>query len=145
MSASRTFDAIGTRWTIDVDDALSETEYNNLFDTIYACIREYDETYSRFRDDSLLMRAGKVPGSYTFPEHSRDLFLEYRRMYDATGGKVTPLIGDVLDALGYDAAYTLHEKGPVVRPLSWDDFFAYRDNVLTTHAPVIIDIGAGGK
>ncbi len=145
MSASRTFEAIGTVWTIDVHDALSDDVSDELFRTVHACIREYDETYSRFRDESLLMRAGTIPGSYVFPSHSRDLFFEYRKMYDITHGKVTPLIGDVLSALGYDAAYSLVENAPVMQPSAWDDVMHYHDGTLTTHTPVIIDVGAGGK
>jgi FAD:protein FMN transferase len=145
MGTTRTFEAIGTVWTIDVHDQIREDACNELFGAIHTRIREYDETYSRFRDDSLLMRAGKVPGSYMFPSHSHDLFFEYRKMYDITQGKVTPLIGDVLSALGYDASYSLKVNAPVRKPFAWDDAIHYQDGTLTTHVPVIIDVGAGGK
>lgn len=146
MSASLAFEAIGTHWTIDIDDTGYDAEcQKKLEDKILNRIEMYDRTYSRFRDDSLIREAGRTPGTYELPEDSNELFSLYRTFYDATNGYVTPLIGDVLDAAGYDATYTLMEKRPLTTPHSWDESIAYAQGKLTTRMPVIIDIGAGGK
>ncbi len=145
MSTFFAFEAIGTRWTIDCEDELDEKKYEELKQAIQERIDLYDRTYSRFKLDSLLSRAGATPGVYEFPEDSVELFGTYRDFYEITGGKVTPLIGDVLDSAGYDADYSLRQKRELVTPYTWDEAFTYESSVLTTHKPIIIDIGAGGK
>ena len=58
---------------------------------------------------------------YPVPEDATELFALYRKVYDLTGGSVTPLIGDVLVSLGYEP------------------------HRITMHVPAVLDIGAGGK
>ena len=145
MNTSYAFEAIGTRWTIDCKDELDEKRFERLKEAIHDRIDFYDRTYSRFKSDSLLSRAGSTPGLYAFPPDSIELFGTYRDFYEITEGKVTPLIGDVLDSAGYDAEYTLRQKRELTQPYSWDEAFSYESSVLTTYKPIIVDIGAGGK
>lgn len=135
------FDALGTAWSIETRQPLAET----IRQDITGALDRYDKTYSRFRDDSLVTTIAKAPGSYTFPNDFSALFSLYETCYRLSGGRMTPLIGNVLAAAGYDKDYSFETRQlPDVPPLesvvTWDG--AHR---LTTSQPVLFDVGAAGK
>ncbi|MDF2461669.1 MAG: FAD:protein transferase [Candidatus Saccharibacteria bacterium] len=139
------FEAIGTHWEIDIYDEQSPAELAELERRITKRIATFDQHYSRFRNDSLIMQASREPGRYKLPADATPLFELYRRLYTATHGKVTPLVGNLLVDAGYDPEYSLrpaHQLKPVP---AWDDVMHYADGILTVKQPVIIDLGAAGK
>jgi thiamine biosynthesis lipoprotein len=138
------FEAIGTSWQIDIFTGPATLSTTTLEQTIKTRIAEYDQTYSRFRDDSWIMTIGKRPGTYPLPADARPLFDIYAQLYRDTNGAFTPLIGQVLVDAGYDAIYSLQTK-QVQPPLTWDEALAYTPPSITTKQPTIIDIGAAGK
>jgi FAD:protein FMN transferase len=108
-------------------------------------VTEYDRVYSRFRDDSLVGRIAHEAGSYRFPPDAADLFALYRRLYEATDGAVTPLVGQALETLGYDRSYSLRASGPPRAVPPWDEAFGWDGTQLTVLRPVTVDVGAAGK
>jgi len=138
------FEAIGTHWWISLLEHVDEQKLNYLQLKVAERIECFDKTYSRFRDDSLVSRVANQAGTYTFPEDSRMLIQMYRQLYDVTDGAVTPLIGDVLVAAGYDADYSFQPK-ELHTPRTWDQVLTYENNVLATNQPTVLDFGAAGK
>lgn len=69
----------------------------------------------------------------------------YRGLSAATGGAVNPLVADSLDALGYDADYSLVPGEPVRAPADWEQDVSWTDTDVTASAPALIDVGALGK
>ena len=135
------FEAIGTAWQIDTPEPIPP----HLEAALHARIEDFDRTYSRFRTDSLVARIASAPGIWRFPDDAGPLFDLYRRLYDATDGAMSPLVGRALDHLGYDRTYSLRpSSGRAVVP-HWDDSFAWDGRELTTVRPVSIDVGAAGK
>jgi thiamine biosynthesis lipoprotein len=139
------FEAIGAPWQIETAEAMPAA----LVDAIFARIEEYDATWSRFRADSLVARIAMSPGTYSMPADAAPLLALYRRLYDATGGAVTPLVGRALEGLGYDRDYTLKpaaDAASIVIP-AWDDAMQWdaAASTLTTAIPVTLDVGAAGK
>ncbi|MGB4758810.1 MAG: FAD:protein FMN transferase [Candidatus Saccharimonadales bacterium] len=132
------FEAIGTQWYIAAP--LSK----GIQRQIERRIEAFDRTYSRFRSDSLVARIAEKAGTYRFPEDAAKLFDFYYRLYKATNGLCTPLIGQTLEQAGYDAEYSLQPK-QVTHPPEWDDTMEFMPPKLTTHAPVTLDFGAAGK
>lgn len=110
-----------------------------------ARIDEFDRAWSRFRPDSLVSRIATTPGLWEFPDDAGPLFALYRRLYEATDGAVTPLVGRALENLGYDRAYSLRPSGRPGPVPAWDDVIAWDGHALTTLRPVTIDVGAAGK
>jgi thiamine biosynthesis lipoprotein len=108
-------------------------------------IEVFDRTWSRFRDDSLVSRIASTPGTWEFPADAAALFDLYRRLYLATDGAVSPLVGRALEDLGYDRAYSLRPSGRSIPAPAWDDAIAWDGERLTTVRPVSIDVGAAGK
>ncbi|MBG6055539.1 thiamine biosynthesis lipoprotein [Salinibacterium sp. CAN_S4] len=135
------FDAIGTGWQIDTAEPISQ----GLATRIHARIDEFDRTYSRFRDDSLVSTIARSPGTFGFPDDAAALFDTYRRLYAATDGRMSPLVGRAMDDLGYDRTYSLRPTGRVRAAPNWDEAFAWDGRALTTLRPVSIDVGAVGK
>jgi FAD:protein FMN transferase len=139
------FDAIGTRWSIDIYEPLSARMANKLLATVRERIEEFDAVYSRFRPDSLVTAMARSAGEYTLPKDAEPLLAVYRQLYDLTGGALTPLVGQLLADAGYDERYSLQAKPTLHKPPKWDETLAYRPPQLTVLRPVLLDVGAAGK
>jgi thiamine biosynthesis lipoprotein len=135
------FEAIGTAWQIDTPAPVP----GPLEAAIMARIDTFDRTYSRFRDDSLVARVASTSGRHEFPDDAAPLFDTYRRLYGATGGAMSPLVGRSLDTLGYDRHYSLRPSGSAIAAPRWDDAVAWDGRALSTVRPVSVDVGAAGK
>ena len=135
------FDGIGTRWDISTPSPLSGALRRRLLDAV----ADYDAAWSRFRPDSVIAAAARQPGRYTLPPGASDLGQLYATLYRLSGGAMTPLIGGSLEQLGYDAGYSLRPGGPPLPAPAWDEVLDWQGTVLTTRAPVVIDVGAAGK
>lgn len=133
------FDAIGTAWTIDTTDAVSDAQRAAVADLV----ADVDRTWSRFREDGGVarLRAGESVDLGTEAVTLLDL---YDVLSDATDGAVNPLVGGGLEVLGYDAAYTLRQHGGPVAAPAWSS--ATRDgSVLQVPTGAVLDVGAAGK
>lgn len=135
------FEAIGTGWQIDTPEPLAAA----TLDAVSARIETFDRTWSRFRDDSLVSRIAATPGRWEFGDDAPELFDLYRRLYEATNGAMSPLVGRSLETLGYDRAYSLRPSGAAIAAPSWDAAVAWDGTALDTIRPVVLDVGAAGK
>ncbi|WP_238421300.1 FAD:protein FMN transferase [Gordonia sp. 'Campus'] len=135
------FDALGTRWTISTPAPLT-------VDTVAAVeaeIDRIDRVWSRFRDDSVVADMARRAGRYEVAESDQPLLDWYRRLYDLTGGGVSPLVGQTLADAGYDAGYSLRPSPQVPVAPDWDAVIADHVGVLDMRAPALLDVGAAGK
>lgn len=138
---SHTFSALGTQWTITTQTALSSP----LLKSIHRRIDVFDQTYSRFRDDSLITKMAHNEGTFLFPDDAGELFSFYRELYVLTSGSVTPLIGGMLEEAGYDANYSFIPH-PLATLPRWDDVMQWDGKrILHTTKPLTLDFGAAGK
>ena len=135
------FEAIGTVWQIDTARALSQTQKDHITEFILA----YERVFSRFVAGSLVDRIHRSAGTYPFPSYADELFALYNKLYELTGGVFTPLVGQILDDLGYDALYQLKPKQIAQAPKRWPDVATYANHSLHTTTPVLLDVGAAGK
>ncbi len=138
------FDAIGTKWNIELFSATSPEHRKRLQKRILQRIDQFDMYYSRFRSDSLITTMANRAGDYELPQDAKPMFDLYQNLYDLTDGAVTPLIGDVLSAAGYDAGYSL-KPGTVTAPEPWDNVLEYDYPRLKLLKPALLDVGAAGK
>ncbi|HKU18820.1 MAG TPA: FAD:protein FMN transferase [Candidatus Saccharimonadales bacterium] len=138
------FDAIGTKWRIDLFQALRSKRIDQLHRAIRARIETFDAQYSRFRDDSFVSEMSRRAGEYTLSADARPMLDLYAELYRVTDGLVTPLVGRLLVEAGYDANYSFR-PGTLHRPLSWDEVLEYQFPKLTVRRPVLLDFGAAGK
>lgn len=149
------FDAIGAPWRIGVGGA--ETPVASLgaplnADDLAAVldrVERFDRDWSRFRDDSLVSRIAREPGSWRLPDDASPLLALYEQLHALTDARLSPLVGASLDRLGYDAAYRLTPSGDPLPAPTWADTIALRHTEpgleLDTVVPVTLDVGAAGK
>ncbi len=138
------FEAIGTGWWIGVYESITDEDWHTLQQRITVRIEAFDKVYSRFRDDSLILKIAQKAGTYELPTDSKALFALYRTLYDLSEGLVTPLIGRALSDAGYDAKYSLQSHELQETP-AWDAVMTYKNNQLITKQPLLLDFGAAGK
>ena len=140
-AARHDFEAIGTYFSITTDAELDPETVVAL----HTRAEEFDRAYSRFRPDSLIAHLATDGGRVQFPDDAAPMFDFYRKLYDVTDHRVTPLVGNVMEHLGYDASYSLTRRpGAAVAP-EWDDVLAVSGPAITANRPVVLDLGAAGK
>jgi thiamine biosynthesis lipoprotein len=145
MAARRTrFPAIGTHWDIQVYDTVGSRAWNELLQAIHQRIESFDTAYSRFRSDSLVTHMSRQAGRHLLPPDAYPLLNFYEKLYKATSGRVTPLIGQIIADAGYDADYSFQPKA-LQPPAKWEDVLAYTKKSITLRQPVLLDFGAAGK
>ncbi|PZF56319.1 FAD:protein FMN transferase [Curtobacterium sp. MCSS17_008] len=140
------FGGIGTRWQLDAAEPIASDTRQAVLDAV----EDFDRTWSRFRKDSLVtrMRSADRGGAFVFPAEDTALFDLYDTLHDATDGAVDPLVGADLEALGYDADYSLRPVDPpppAPRPYRWWTDVHRDGPVLVIDGPVTLDVGAVGK
>ncbi|WP_284751239.1 FAD:protein FMN transferase [Arthrobacter sp. efr-133-R2A-120] len=135
------FDGIGTTWEISTPEELPEDVRAGLLDVV----EDYDRSYSRFRDDSMLAALAREPGTVTLPAGAGELEQLFRKLYRLSNGAMTPLIGGSLERLGYGADYALRPVGHPVPAPRWEDVLVWSGTEMSVSAPVVLDIGAAGK
>lgn len=138
------FPAIGTKWSISTKLPIATSEWSTIEDAVKDCISSFDKSFSRFREDSWVRNVFAKPGTHQLPQHSYELLQFYEKLYQATEGLITPLIGQAMEAAGYDAQYSLVTK-ELTTPADWDSVLHFDNNSLTTTQPVLLDFGAAGK
>jgi thiamine biosynthesis lipoprotein len=136
-----TFDGIGTRWEVSTPQPTDAS----LRARLLALVERYDGDWSRFRSDSIVSAMSRQPGRFELPREAAVLGDLYRTLYEITDGAMTPLIGGSLERLGYDASYSLRPAGAALPAPRWEDILDWDGTVLTTSAPLVLDIGAAGK
>lgn len=108
-------------------------------------IQEYDRAWSRFREDSTVAAIARRAGSWRLSAEAGPLLDLYRRLYVATDGAMSPLVGRALERMGYDRTYSLMPSGRAAPVPAWDDMLAWDGSTLDTVKPVTLDVGAAGK
>ncbi|MFS0913237.1 FAD:protein FMN transferase [Microbacterium sp. 179-I 3D2 NHS] len=134
------FDAIGTRWEIETTGVLGASER----ESVAAEVERFDREWSRFRPDSGVSRLGREGGTLVSADTGAMLDA-FAALSAATDGAVNPLVARSLDALGYDADYSLVAGAPVPAPALWGEGVSWTDAAVTASAPTLLDVGALGK
>ncbi len=117
-------------------------------------LETYEQTLSRFRNDSLVAEIGESThgGSFDFPDWSEPLFDLYDALFAATDGAIDPCIGEDLIRLGYDASLSFtvgsgaaEHLGTIRGRATWGNDVERHGTTLITHKPIHLDFGACGK
>lgn len=136
-----TFEALGTAWVITTPGPLP----SRTADRVNAELDRIDRVWSRFRDDSMVAEMACRADVYPIEPVDQPLVDWYRRLYDLSGGAVTPMVGRTLSDAGYDADYSLRPRPDITPVPRWDDVLAGHDGALDVRVPTLLDFGAAGK
>ncbi|MCO7240389.1 MULTISPECIES: FAD:protein FMN transferase [unclassified Aeromicrobium] len=141
------FEAIGAPWQVETARPLAPDVRQAVLDVV----DRFDRTWSRFRDDSVVTAMAGSAGAWSDVDSAGLLLDLYDGLHRATDGSVTPLVGQALVDLGYDADYSLVQRAEPAVP---DDWAALRsrgevavgpDGQVRTSRPLLLDVGAAGK
>lgn len=145
MTPQFTFQALGTKWWIELFDELSEERRTVILNDCTALVHQFENKYSRFKDDSLISQLNR---ERTLAKPSTELLtlLTYgKNMYMRTNTHFNILTGHIQEANGYDADYSFTVSDTLVEssnPIT-DLCISQDDITLTTDSKV--DIGGFGK
>lgn len=112
---------------------------------ISSYIEQFDAQLSRFRSDSLITKLSTQATTAHFSEDLVPLFEWYEQLERYTDGIVTPTIGNVLEAAGYDATYSLTPKKTPLPAQPYHEVIKRTESTVTTVKPTLLDYGAAGK
>jgi len=135
------FEALGTHWVVESSSGITPLLENSIYDIL----KEIDVTWSRFRDDSMVARIARQSGVYSLRPEDLMLMRWYEQLYIATGGHVSPLVGQTLADAGYDSVYSLRPKEVLARTPDWDEIIKLTSEGMSIKTPCLIDVGAAGK
>jgi thiamine biosynthesis lipoprotein len=138
------FTAIGTSWQI-VFDGHDVKHTDSIISLIKERIELFESHYSRFREDSFVGKIATQAGSYELPADAEKMMVLYKKLYEISAGKVTPLIGEVLVAAGYDKTYSLQPQAIIPTAPIWAEVMQYQAPLLITRKPLQLDFGGLGK
>jgi thiamine biosynthesis lipoprotein len=137
------FEAIGTKWSIDIPHGIG-LDSEQIMRDIRTRVQAFEDEYSRFKEDSLVYTMYKKPGTYDLAPDAYPMLHLSEELYKLTGGKFTPIIGNVLEDAGYDKNYSLKKKDLRDVP-AFDSVVKYSKEKITVKDNVLLDFGACGK
>lgn len=147
------FPTTGTTWSIHTPSQLRPEARADIHD--YA--EHFEGFWSRFAPSSLVRRIadgalGNGPVVAEIPCTDASMLDLYDRLYSATHGRIDPLVGTDLVALGYDPQLSFAVKSGAAERIgahrgrgTWTDVVQHTGNHLTMSHPVLLDVGAVGK
>lgn len=148
LPRKHTYDAFGSHWEITVWDDMPSSRFRALINEILARSAQFEAVFSRFIPTSLVSRIAteRQTGDITVPRDFTAMLRPYLNLYQATAGKITPLVGHTLSDLGYDANYSLTPQKIVrLSPDLVETVTLLDDTHIAVKYPVLFDFGAIGK
>ena len=142
------YNAFGSHWEITVWDDMLSSRFDALIDEILKRSERFENEFSRFRPNSFVSRlaAEKRVGIIEVPRDFVAMLRPYFSLYEASGRKITPLIGNTLSDLGYDTEYSLTPKKIVrIAPDLLETVEILDESRIRLAYPVSFDFGAIGK
>lgn len=134
---------MGCPWEIDIWDAEIP---ENVDKKVIDLLDSFNATYSRFRNDSLVARFACESGRIVVPRDCVTMLRIYQGLYEASDGRMNPLIGQTLSDAGYDAQYSLTPKVKLAQTPPFEEVITIIDDeTIELTQPVLIDFGALGK
>lgn len=140
------FDAIGTRWWIEIFDVIDEKTLTVVADHGERFAKTFESNYSRFKSDSLLSVLNRERTLQNPSLEFQTLLTCGKAFYLRSNTVFNFLSGHHLEARGYDASYSFTIKAdyqnlPVCTPVS---DLEISNELITLHCGNL-DIGGYGK
>lgn len=133
------FPALGTTWWIKIFDDSDKPD--QIIESARSLVLDFEQNYSRFRQDSLVGRLNAGETLTSYPDELREMLEFAQQIYHLSVGYFDIRIGSTLENIGYDAAYSFQAKQPV--SVSSEDLAVTSE--LKLPSGVKIDFGGMGK
>ena len=148
MEPTRIFStpAMGTSWSIALWDAVTDAQWTELEQEMKQMLTEFEETYSRFKETSLIRKLSRQTGRVDVPADLVKMLRLYQKMNALSDGAFTPLLGHTLTDLGYDETYNLTPKKEIrTVPLLNEALTIVDEETIDLHGKYLMDFGGLGK
>jgi FAD:protein FMN transferase len=106
MNCTLSFQALGTKWHIEIFDAMSTQTEDAVRDSILGFCKTYNDTYSRFHQHSLISKINTERILNRPSQECLTLITLGQTLYHRTDGALNMLVGHILEARGYDQHYS---------------------------------------
>jgi thiamine biosynthesis lipoprotein len=106
-----TFQALGTTWWVEIFDHMDEKRAAAAIRDCALLSAEFENTYSRFKADSVLSKLNRDRRFENPSQMFRDIVSYGKSLYLRSDGHFNILVGHILESRGYDADYSLVPKG----------------------------------
>ena len=137
---------MGTGWEITIWEEIPSSNFENIKGEVMQICKNFDETYSRFKETSLVWEIAREKGVYTVPEDFMLMLQMYMKLYPLSQKKLNPLIGFTISDLGYDKDYSLTPKNEIRKtPDLFDTVKILSGTQIETKEKILFDFGALGK
>lgn len=141
-----TFEAMGTVMSITIWDTMSLERFNLISRTIENKAKEFEKMYSRFLPNTELTQFTQRVGEFEVSLHLVAMLRIYEKLFELSDYKVTPLIGGLLEDVGYDVNKTLVPKETKRLVPSLKRVLRIIDDThIETTEKIFLDFGAVGK
>lgn len=138
-----TFQAIGTHWSIGIDEPLKDRKA--LEEKILHVVNDFEAHFSRFLPESEVNAfAGSTAGVYPVSPLFAHLLSAAQELRTLTGGVFDPAVAGLLERAGYDAAYRLRPDNSEITAFTVPKWSVSGD-LLTIDGPIRFDLGGIGK
>lgn len=104
-----TFNAIGTKWWINIFDSVQEDKASKLNTEIELIANDFESKYSRFIKSSLISRINNGENLKDIPIDLQNMFNIAEKVKKITDGHFNINIGGTLENLGYNSDYSFVE------------------------------------
>ena len=105
------FPALGTHWWVEVWDEVDERTAGKISDFARLFVANFEQKYSRFLPDSEISRLNRDRTLPSPSAETRALLGHSIELYRHTRGVFNVMVGHILEARGYDGAYSFIDKG----------------------------------
>ncbi|MFN3187973.1 MAG: FAD:protein FMN transferase [Candidatus Paceibacteria bacterium] len=144
MTSPLTFEALGTTWWIEVFDEIDDKDYDELKKSVVSLVHSIETRFSRFLADSLITTLNEKRTLDSTDTDLLSLITFGKKLYESTGGIFNCLLGEHLEARGYDAAYSfIPKETPTSFPNPQTDILIKNGTILLTQGK--LDLGGYGK
>lgn len=103
-------EALGTTWLIELFEEIPDEKNRLIYDETVSFLTTFNNSYSRFRDDSLLSELNNKRILNNPPTDLIQMLEQGQNWYHKTGGVFNIMVESELVRRGYDADYSFVEK-----------------------------------
>jgi len=145
MTNQFTFEALGTKWWIELFENISEQRLTALKKDCEAFIMTFEDSYSRFKPNSCISMINRERVLKDPSQELIDLLTFGKQKYLETNALFNILTGHIQEAKGYDAEYSFMMADTIPLPGNPVTDLAIDESKITLSGYSKIDLGGYGK
>ena len=147
MSQKFSFQALATKWWLEVFDLKDENIVQNLFLEIEIEAKKFELNYSRFLDSSYISKLNREKKLLEFPKELYEILQFAEGIREKSQNNFNVAVGGILEDLGYDKNYSFQSSKSKLEKINTSEssFISLEKSLIQIKNNVRIDLGGLGK